>query len=70
MSISPGGTSIGRGAWDARRKPCRGPGTAWQEEMVHDLQHQRIGDAVAQFGQDVKEQHDKAWLREQGIEEN
>lgn len=69
MDIFSGGTSIGRGALCARDVPCKGPGTAWQEEMVHDLQRQRVAEAVAQFGQDVKDHYDKAWLRDQGFEE-
>lgn len=63
-------TSAGRDGFRcARDVPCRGPGTAWQDEMELDLARQRISGAVAQFGQDVKDVHDRAWLAEQGLTE-
>jgi hypothetical protein len=53
---------------DARHETCSGPGTGWQNEMVEELRHQRFQEAVSQFGQEVKDEHDRAWLRGQGIE--
>jgi hypothetical protein len=68
MSIGYGGTTIGKGsARCARDVPCRGQGTAWQDEMEHELQVKRFTGAVGQFGQDVKDAHDRAWLHEQGL---
>jgi hypothetical protein len=70
MSVGYGGTSAGRDGFRvARDVPCRGPGTAWQDDMQMDLARQRVSGAVAQFGQDVKDQHDRAWLADQGFEE-
>jgi hypothetical protein len=70
MSIFPGGTSAGRNGFRcARDVPCRGPGTAWQDGLQMDLARERIAGAVAQFGQDVKDEHDNAWLASQGLEE-
>lgn len=67
MSVFPGGTSIGEGAWCARDVPCRGPETAWQHDMVRDLAHDRITAAVSRFGQAVKDNADRAWLAGQGL---
>lgn len=61
-------SSHGHATTDARKTTCPGPGTKWQTEMVHDLMHQRLNDAVGEFVQNVKNEQDKAWLREQGIE--
>lgn len=70
MSVGYGGTSAGRDGFRcARDVPCRGAGTAWQDDMQRDLAYDRVADAVAQFGQDVKNEHDKAWLASQGLEE-
>jgi hypothetical protein len=70
MSVFPGGTSIGEGGgWCARDMPCPGPGTAWQHDMVRDLAHERIADAVSRFGQEAKDNTDRAWLAEQGLTE-
>lgn len=61
-------TSAGRGSYRcARDVPCRGPGTAWQDEMQMDLARERINGAVGEFGQAVKDIHDRAWLEEQGL---
>lgn len=70
MSVDHGGTSAGRNGFRvARDAECRGPGTAWQDEMQMDLARERIAGAVAQFGQEVKDVHDQDWLASQGIEE-
>jgi hypothetical protein len=62
------GSSMWRGGKDARHSGCSGPGTAWQDEMLRELQDRRIGEAVSEFGRAVKEIHDRAWLAEQGIQ--
>jgi hypothetical protein len=68
MSVFPGGTSIGeRAGWCARDIPCPGPGTAWQNDMVRDLAHERVTAAVSRFGQAVKDNADRAWLAGQGL---
>jgi GNAT superfamily N-acetyltransferase len=51
-----------------RDNECSGPGTAWQTEMVHDLMHERFQKAVSDYGDALKREHDRAWLRGQGIE--
>lgn len=61
-------SSRGHVTTDARHSMCEGPGTAWKTEMVHELMHQRLNDAVGEFGQNVKNEQDKQWLRDQGIE--
>jgi hypothetical protein len=68
MSVFPGGTSIGEGGGRcARDIPCPGPGTAWQNDMVRDLAHERVTAAVSRFGQAVKDNADRAWLAGQGL---
>lgn len=68
MSVFPGGTSIGEGGGRcARGIPCPGPGTAWQNDMVRDLAHERVAAAVSRFGQAVKDNADRAWLAGQGL---
>jgi hypothetical protein len=68
MSAFPGGTSAGGLGRVARDMDCTGPGTAWQGEMVAELQSERVNAAVGRFGQDVKDSADRDWLRSQGIE--
>jgi hypothetical protein len=51
----------------AKDVPCRGPGTAWQDGMQQELARERLNGAVAQFGQEVKDNYDRAWLKEQGL---
>lgn len=68
MSAFPGGTSAGGLGRVARDIDCPGPGTAWQSEMVADLQRERVNAAVSRFGRDVKDNADRDWLRGQGIE--
>ena len=57
---------------DARHETCSGPGTAWQNEMVEELRHERVQQAVSEFGRAVKQNYqdadDREWLRGQGIE--
>lgn len=68
MSVFPGGTSIGdRVGRCARDIPCPGPGTAWQDDMIRDLAHERVTAAVSRFGQEVKDNADRAWLAGQGL---
>jgi hypothetical protein len=57
--------SIGR---DARREPCAGPGTAWQNDMLVEHRRDKINRAVSDFGQAMKDNYDRQWLKEQGIE--
>jgi hypothetical protein len=70
ISVEPSGTTAGGIGRFARTDPCAGPGTAWQNDLIEERQGGRFRDAVSRFGQEVKEQHDKAWLRDQGIEES
>jgi hypothetical protein len=70
ISVEPSGSTAGGIGRFAREEPCTGPGTAWQNELIEERRRGRFKGAVAQFGRDVKEQHDKAWLRDQGIEES
>lgn len=68
MSVSSGSTSAGRSGFRcARDVLCRGPGTAWQDEMQMELARERIAGAVAQFGKEVKDVHDRDWLASQGL---
>lgn len=66
-SASAGGTSVHQLGRDAREGQCSGAGTAWQNDMVSDLAHDRMGDVVSQFGQDVKDNYDREWLHGQGL---
>lgn len=68
-AIAGSGWSSSRGhvTTDARSTTCEGPGNAWKTDMVHELMHQRMNDAVQNFAQNVKHEQDKAWLREQGF---
>jgi hypothetical protein len=52
----------------ARDEPCTGPGTAWQNDLIKERQVSGIQDAVSQFGKEVKDIHDRQWLKDQGIE--
>jgi 8-oxo-dGTP diphosphatase len=54
---------------DAREGQCPGPGTAWQSDMQQELSAERVNKAVSQFGQDVKDNIDRQWLRDQGLGE-
>lgn len=68
MSVFQGGTSAGRTGFQcARDVPCRGPGTAWQDEMQMDLAMERLNGAVSEFGQAVKDVYDREWLGSQGL---
>jgi hypothetical protein len=62
-----GGTSCWRGGKDARAVACSGPGSAWQDEMLRQLQYHRMGEAVAGFGQAMKDIADREWLAGQGL---
>ena len=68
MRIEHGGTTIGRGsARCARDVPCRGPGTAWQDEMEYELQQRRAARAIGRYAQAVRDAQDRAWLLRHGI---
>lgn len=60
-------SSYGHVTTDARSTNCDGPGSSWKTDMVHELMHQRMSDAISEFGQNVKNEQDKAWLRDQGF---
>ncbi|HEY3702406.1 MAG TPA: hypothetical protein VGL32_09125, partial [Acidimicrobiales bacterium] len=53
---------------DARHSTCAGPGSKWKTEMVNELMNKRIGDAIGEFSQNVKNEQDKRWLRDHGFE--
>lgn len=68
-AVAGGGwtSSHGHVTTDARNTICEGPGSAWKTDMVHELMHQRMHDAVREFGQNIKNEQDKIWLRDQGF---
>jgi len=68
VAYDMGSSSHGHVTTDARKTICEGPGTKWKTDMVNDLMHKRFTDAVAEFGQNIKNEKDKQWLRDQGIE--
>jgi hypothetical protein len=51
----------------ARDEPCAGPGTAWQNDLIAERRHNGMQDAVSQFGQEVKDNLDRQWLKDQGL---
>lgn len=53
---------------DARKVECTGPGTKWQSDMQRELASERFRGHVSDFGQAVKDNYDRAWLHDQGIE--
>lgn len=70
MTVSPGSSSstaphVSR---DIRSSQCQGPGTAWQAQMQEELLHERMNRAVGEFGQQVKDNLDRQWLKDQGLD--
>jgi hypothetical protein len=69
ISVDHGGTTAGGIGRFAREQACTGPETAWQNELIEERRRSQVQDAVSEFGRAVKDQHDKAWLASQGIDE-
>ncbi len=67
-SVGFAGSTVHKLGKDARAVACSGPETAWQNEMTAGLQRTRIAAAVGEFGQAVKDTHDRQWLAEQGLD--
>ena len=52
----------------ARDVDCSGPCTAWQNDMIAELQYKRMSGAVAEYGQALRDISDRQWLGDQGID--
>ncbi len=52
----------------ARDVDCSGPCTAWQNDMIAELQHKRMSGAVAEYGQALRDISDRQWLADHGID--
>lgn len=65
--VACGSASPGMSARYAARDECRGPGTAWMDDLEYERQLNLFGQAITQFGQEIKDIHDRDWLRQQGL---
>lgn len=67
ISVGASATTAGDIGRCARDEPCTGPGTAWQNDLIKERRLSGLSGAVSDFGQAVKDNLDRQWLRDQGL---